>query len=243
MQDSLELVARVRTDANGDSRMEVVRGSVGVVGMTKGDYSISRRDDVFVVFPSSHRYLELGPDGGWSEALQFQHAHEATRRQLALRSFTADTTGTPQTIDGRAGRLYRIIERGTQSVQGRMISTHGTFQATAEYSMLPCATAGPSAFIAPGNLTAGGATLISSDAIARMRRALQALPGCEVRSVTRLALDVTLAGGARMSALHVVSTDVSKVHPEDVDPGVFAVPAGYARITLAERMLQLGYGR
>jgi len=237
-QDSLIFMAHVRTDANGDSRMDVVRGSVPVVGMTRGDYSISRGGDVIVVFASSHQYLELGPDGGWDEALAFQHAHESSRRQLTLQTFSADTIGTPLTVGGRAGRLYRVTERGTQTVRGRMISTHGTFEATTEYAMVPCAAPEPPAFLAPGNVTAGGATLISSDAIARMRTALPSLPGCEVRSVTRLALDVTLPGGARVSALRGVSTDVSNVHAEDVDEHLFAVPTGYAKITLAERMQQ-----
>ena len=174
--------------------------------------------------------------------MEFQRAHESSLRQLTLQTFSADTVGTPLTVGGRAGRLYRIIERGTQSVHSRMISTQGTFEATNEYSMVPCATPEPPAFVAPGNVTAGGAPLISSDAIARMRRALQSLPGCEVGSVTRLALDITLQGGVQMSVLRGVSTDVSNVYPEDVDRSAFAVPDGYAKITLAERMRHLGYG-
>ena len=241
-QDSLTLVAHVQTDANGDSRMDVVQGSVTVVGMTKGDYSVSHAGDVLVVFPSSRQYVQLGTDGGWSEVVEFQRAHESSLRQLTLQTFSADTVGTPLTVGGRAGRLYRIIERGTQSVHSRMISTQGTFEATNEYSMVPCATPEPPAFVAPGNVTAGGAPLISSDAIARMRRALQSLPGCEVGSVTRLALDITLQGGVQMSVLRGVSTDVSNVYPEDVDRSAFAVPDGYAMITLAERMRHLGYG-
>jgi|GEM_PF-4954332 len=241
--DSLTLVAHIQVDGRGDSRMDVVQGSVGGVVLAKGDYSIRTPDHWFVVYPASREYAVLAADGGWAEMVEFMRAKQGREAQMIADTFAVDSVPDSVTVSGHAARVYRVVQRGTTLVKNPGMTLNGTFTSTSEYAMVPCTTPGSGAFITPGDVTAGATLLISSKSIAQVRGVLTSMAGCELQMVTRWESSTTMLAGMQLRANAGIENEVTNVRAEDVPPTAFNVPAGFTKITLADRMQQMAYAK
>lgn len=238
-QDSLVLVLRVQADRRGHTRADVLQGMLGDRFVAVGDYTIADSSGITVVFPARREYAELGPDGGARAIAEYQRTAEDVVHRATLDSLAVDTLADTVTADGRPARQFRIRERGTTATTARTLSSTGSFTVTTAYLMAPCAAPGAVSITNPAGVAFVSGPALPAAAVARIRRAVAALPGCPVRTDSRLVLVSSLAPGVSMAATMTTTAEVTGLELSPVAPAAFAVPAGYTRITFAQRMKEL----
>ncbi len=241
-QDSLVLVVHVRTDLHGHTRTDVRQGMIGDRFVAAGDYTISDSSGTTVVFPSRREYGVLGHDGGAREITDYQRSAQDVVHSATLDSLRVDTPAdTVIAGEGRA-RRFRLRERGTTSTKARSVSSTGRFQVTTDYFMMSCPAPGAVSATNPAGVAFVSGPALPAAAVARVRRAVAALPGCPMRTDSKLTLVSSLAPGVSMAATMTSTSEVTGLRLAPVDPAIFAVPAGYRRITFAQRMQELDSG-
>ncbi len=110
---------------------------------------------------------------------------------------------------------------------------------TTDYLMTPCAAPGAVSITNPAGVAFVSGPALPPAAVERIRRAVSALPGCPARTATGLVLVSSLAPGVSMAATMTTIAEVTGLELVPVAPAIFVVPAGYRRVTFADRMKEL----
>jgi hypothetical protein len=228
--DVLSLRAHVQTDADGNSRMDILEASATPIWAV-GDYAVMTPSGMLVVSPSKKEYLDLGSDFGMGEMWEVMKT-SGMNMKVTEGKFAFDSVAGTETIAGRSTEHFRMLRDGTMTMTTPMAGAMDVaFASETDYYVARKDVPSSAAMMGPTSFGGMASSMVSPEVMERMRVAMIAMHGFVMRSVTHSSS--TVMG---MTVDQTTTTEVLNMQDAEIERASTTPPAGYTKATLAARM-------